>query len=71
MFPIRAEKGRNDIHVELNNARAANDVVAREKVEKKIRKMCPLDFLLDSAVQCDYQNFPLIFFLSEISVPVN
>ncbi|KAL7303607.1 hypothetical protein TKK_0003759 [Trichogramma kaykai] len=29
----RAEKGRNDIHVELNNARAANDGICREKPE--------------------------------------
>ena len=29
----RAEKGRNDIHVELNNSRAAIDGVAREKVD--------------------------------------
>ncbi|XP_011506385.1 PREDICTED: myosin heavy chain, muscle isoform X13 [Ceratosolen solmsi marchali] len=35
----RAEKGRNDIHVELNNSRAAIDGVAREKAaQEKIAK---------------------------------
>ena len=31
-FHIRAEKGRHDIHAELNNSRAATDQVSREKV---------------------------------------
>ncbi|XP_023245663.1 myosin heavy chain, muscle isoform X24 [Copidosoma floridanum] len=35
----RAEKGRNDIHVELNNSRASIDAVAREKAaQEKIAK---------------------------------
>lgn len=41
-FHIRAEKGRHDIHAELNNSRAATDQVSREKVSisKKSRE-CP------------------------------
>lgn len=39
-FHIRAEKGRHDIHAELNNSRAATDQVSREKVSisKKSRE---------------------------------
>lgn len=32
-FFNRAEKGRNDIHVELNNVRGCVDGISREKVE--------------------------------------
>lgn len=31
----RAEKGRHDIHAELNNSRALTDSVSREKVLEK------------------------------------
>lgn len=42
---IRAEKGRHDIHTELNTARAAIDQVAREKVDYLADLSCARRFV--------------------------
>lgn len=76
-FHIRAEKGRHDIHAELNNSRAATDQVSREKVSlKKKSRMCPWFFLsfsirvfsLSLSFSVSFQNYFVVYHVVRCTV---
>lgn len=75
-FHIRAEKGRHDIHAELNNSRAATDQVSREKVSlKKKSRMCPWFFsfffhtcFFSLSFSVSFQNYFVVYHVVRCTV---